>query len=65
MGKRLVKVTECRKKQDWARFQEEIAKQFKHAEKITLVMDNLNTHMPGSFYETYKPSKAKTLLDRF
>ena len=28
-------------------------------------MDNLNTHKPGSLYETFKPKKAKALLDRF
>jgi len=32
---------------------------------ITLVMDNLNTHVPGSLYETLKPDKAKAILDRF
>jgi hypothetical protein len=28
-------------------------------------MDNLNTHTPGLFYETFQPDKAKALLDRF
>ena len=28
-------------------------------------MDNLNTHMPGSLYETFPPEKAKALWDRF
>lgn len=28
-------------------------------------MDNLNTHSPGSLYETFDPETAKTLLDRF
>ena len=65
MGKRLVRVTEQRTKQDWARFLEEIAKHYQHAEQITLVMDNLNTHEAGSLYETFKPVKAKALLDRF
>ena len=32
---------------------------------ITLVMDNLNTHGPGSLYETYPPEIAKNLWDRF
>jgi hypothetical protein len=31
----------------------------------TLVMDNLNTHSPSSFYETFKPKEAKKLWDRF
>ena len=64
-GKRMVKITERKTKQDWAFFLEEIAVQYKDAEKITLVMDNLNTHEPGSFYEAFLPEKAKTLWDRF
>ena len=35
------------------------------AKKITLVMDDLNTHHPGSFYEVFPPDKAKALWDRF
>jgi len=64
-GKRMVKITERKTKQDWAFFLEEIAVQYKEAEKITLVMDNLNTHEPGSFYEAFLPEKAKALWDRF
>ena len=47
------------------RFLEEIARKYRYAEKIMLVMDNLNTHKPGSLYEAFKPKKAKALLDRF
>lgn len=64
-GKRMVKITERRTKEDWARFLEEIADAYLHAERITLVMDNLNTHEPGSFYEVFRPEKAKALWDRF
>lgn len=64
-GKRMVRITERKTKIDWACFLEEIADQYKEAEKITLVMDNLNTHTPGSFYETFQPDKAKALWDRF
>jgi len=64
-GKRLVKVRERKTKNDWAYFLEEIAAQYEDAEKITLVMDNLNTHAPGSLYETFHPDKAKMLWDRF
>lgn len=64
-GKRMIKVTERRTALDWAGFIEEIAAQYEHAEKITLVMDNLNTHKPGSFYEKFPPEKAKALWDRF
>lgn len=64
-GKRMLKVTERKTKQDWANFMEEIAHQYEMAEKITIVMDNLNTHGPGSFYETFQPEKAKAIWNRF
>ena len=64
-GRRMVKVTEQRTKKDWAYFIEEIAEAYKDAKKITLVMDNLNTHKPGSLYEVFTPEKAKALWDRF
>ena len=64
-GKRMVRVRERRTKRDWACFVEEIADRYESAEKITLVMDNLNTHVPGSLYETFAPDKAKALWDRF
>lgn len=64
-GKRMVKITERKTKQDWAIFLEEIAVQYKDSKKITLVMDNLNTHEPGSFYEAFLPEKAKALWDCF
>ncbi len=65
VGKRMIKVTERRTALDWAGFIEEIAAQYEQAEKITLVMDNLNTHNAGSFYEKFPPEKAKALWDRF
>ncbi|MFU8766710.1 MAG: IS630 family transposase [Candidatus Methanoperedens sp.] len=64
-GNRMVSVTERKTKQDWAIFMEEIARKYEIAEKITIVMDNLNTHEIGSFYETFQPEKAKALCDRF
>lgn len=64
-GKRIVKITERRTKTDWAYFLEDIAAQYNSAEKIKLVMDNLNTHTPGSLYEAFPPEKAKALWDRF
>ncbi|MBB5448370.1 hypothetical protein HDG38_007018 [Paraburkholderia sp. WSM4177] len=35
------------------------------AQRITLVMDNLNTHTAAALYETFPPSQAKALWDRF
>ena len=64
-GKRMVAITERKTKQDWAHFLGGIADQYQHATKITLVMDNLNTHEPGALYEAFPPDKAKALWDRF
>jgi len=64
-GKRMVRMIEKKTKRDWAGFIEEIADQYPDAEKITLVMDNLNTHKAASLYETFEPEKAKALWDRF
>jgi hypothetical protein len=65
-GKRMVKITKRKTKKDWAVFIKEIAdKYYKNAKKITLVMDNLNTHKPSSLYEAFKPREAKRIWDRF
>lgn len=64
-GRRMVKITKRKTKSDWAFFLEEIAGRYPHADKITLVMDNLNTHTPGALYETFSPNKAKALWDKF
>ncbi len=61
----MVKITERKTKKDWSYFLSEIARGYKSAEKITLVMDNLNTHSPGSLYETFLPNEAKKLWDKF
>ena len=64
-GKRMVCVKEKKTKHDWALFVEQVALYYEEAEKITLVMDNLNTHSPGALYETFSPERAKALWDRF
>ena len=64
-GKRMIKVTERKTKKDWSLFIAELAQCYRDAEKITLVMDNLNTHKPGSLYEAFPPDRAKKLWDRF
>ena len=57
-GNRIVKVTEKRTKKDWALFLKDIAQAYQHVQKITLIMDNLNTHFTGSIYEVFKPEEA-------
>src|SRR4030043_848149 len=65
-GKRFVEVTEFKTKKDWAMFIKKIAdEQYPKAKRITLVMDNYNTHGASAFYETFRPKKAKRLWDRF
>jgi len=63
-GKRFVRVTQRKTRAGWAYFIEEIAERYEHAQKITLVMDNLNTHKAGSLYEVFPPDKAKGIWDR-
>ncbi len=64
-GKRLVQITERKTRTDWACFLECIAQNYDEAEKVILVMDNLNTHTAGSFYEAFASGVAKALWDRF
>ena len=65
-GSRHVRVTERRTKVDWAHALRGFLNEFyAEAEKIVLVMDNLNTHTPGSIYEAFRAAQAKQLWDRF
>jgi DDE superfamily endonuclease len=64
-GKRFLKVTERRTKGDWAHFMRDIIdKQYKGAEKIILVMDNLNTHTLSSFYTAFPAPEARRLAQK-
>ena len=62
-GKHHVSVREHRTAVDWA---EEIKylvdEMYPDAEKIILVMDNLNTHKPSSLYKKYKPEEARRII---
>jgi hypothetical protein len=64
-GKRFVKVTDRRTSEDWAYFMRELVDVHSpDAEKIMLVMDNLNTHTPSSLYSTFAPSEARRILQK-
>ena len=64
-GKRQVKVTRQRCKEDWAWAMRDLMETtYAKAERMVLVMDNLNTHTPASFYATFPPEIAKRLTDR-
>ena len=65
-GRRHVRVTERRTKKDFAEAIKELLvdEQYPDAEKIVLVMDNLNTHSPASLYEVFEPAEAKRLAGK-
>ncbi len=65
LGWREVTVTDRRTRPDWAyRVRDLVDVDFPDAEKIVLVLDNLNTHDPASLYEAFPPSEAKRLWDK-
>ena len=64
-GRRVVTVTERRTKNDYAKFMKALAASYPDAAKIILVQDNLNTHNPSSFYETFPATEAFALAQRF
>jgi DDE superfamily endonuclease len=64
-GWRHVRVTERRTRQDWAGFVKDLLdNRYAEAERVVLVMDNLNTHCGASFYEAFPPDEALRLLKR-
>ena len=64
VGRRWVDVTEHCTKVDWAyQIKELVDVRYPEAERIVLVMDNLNTHSPASLYEVFPPEEAKRLAD--
>lgn len=64
-GKRTTQVTERRTRVDWARFvQMLLTTIYLQAEKVVLVMDNLNTHGSASLYEAFVPEVARALAAR-
>jgi DDE superfamily endonuclease len=65
LGRRHLKVTAQRTRKDWAEaVRELIDVHFPEAETIQLVMDNLNTHTPASFYEAFEPAEARRLAEK-
>lgn len=64
-GKRSVQVTASRKRIDFAYFLKKLVDvDYPHAEKIVVIMDNLNTHGGASLYEVFPPKEAKRILDQ-
>lgn len=64
-GQRHVAVTDQRTAVDWAhQIQHLVDGLYPQAERITLVMDNLNTHTGASLYKAFPPEQARRILDK-
>lgn len=64
-GWRHVEVTDRRTKVDFARVVKKLIDELDpDAEKIVVVMDNLNTHKLGSLYEAFEPQEARRLIEK-
>lgn len=65
-GQRSTLVAAHRGKQEWAEFIRQLADEhYPEAEKIVLVMDNLNTHTLAALYEVFPVAQARRLCQRF
>lgn len=64
-GWRHVAVTEHRRRGDWARCVRDLLDgRYRDAERVVLVMDQLNTHTLASLYEACPPDQARRLTER-
>lgn len=64
-GWRQVAITEQRTKSDFARQIKWLLEEaYPQARTVRLVVDNLNTHRPGSLYEAFPPADARRLAKR-
>jgi hypothetical protein len=64
-GWRHIEVTEHRRRTDWAGFIRALLDgRYREAEKLVLIMDQLNTHSPASLYEAFPPEQAQRLAER-
>ena len=64
-GRRRVDARPRRTRIDWAvEVDELLTVDYPDADRVVLVMDNLNTHTLGSLYEAFEPVKARALAER-
>jgi hypothetical protein len=65
LGWRAVRISAQRTRLDWAAcIQELVDVHFPDAERIVLVLDQLNIHSPASLYQAFPPAEAKRLADK-
>jgi len=61
-GRRYVTVTDRRTKADFARQMKVLCDDlYPDADRVRVVLDNLNTHTAGALYETFEPAEARRL----
>ena len=64
-GHRHVTVTEQRTAVDFAKEVRDLLEvRYPQAERVVLVMDNLNTHKPAALYQAFEPAVARSLIER-
>ena len=64
-GRRHVEVGERRTRRDWALWiQGMLRTRYPQAERVVLILDNINTHGIESLYEAFAPQEARTLAER-
>ena len=65
LGWRHVEVTERRTARDFAEVVRWLVEDVHdEAERVVLVVDNLNTHKPASLYEAFPPERARRVLEK-
>ena len=65
VGQRAITVTAQRTAVDFAQVVRDLLEvRYPHAEKVVLVMDNLNTHKPAALYHAFEPAVARALINR-
>jgi hypothetical protein len=65
LGRRGVAVTERRTSADWAvAIRRLVEEEFPEAERIVLVLDNLNTHKASALYQAFPPEVARRIWQK-
>jgi hypothetical protein len=65
-GKRHIEIRDQRRRLEWAEVMRIVSDVlYPEAEKIVVVLDNLNTHVLAAFYLAFEPQEARRLVERF
>ena len=60
-GQRLGKIEKRRTKKEFSEFMDDLERKYKKFKKLFIILDNLNTHIYGSFYEFLPIERAAAL----